>query len=472
MPALSRALTVETVWPAGIFLALLASAFVLPAAFWLLLAVLATAGGVFLAWRHVPLACAAWLLVDSLTLEMTLHDLVSPSAFFTTIAAVKAVQIGLGAMCALRYGARLDPLNPAWMFGLIFAFGVAHGLHPGLTLADSLRSLAGSVAPFAFFFCRPPQGWREAMLRAARWGPLLSLGVGAVLDLAGVRPLFIDSGGLRLAGPGHPAYLASVCLAAIYACLIRLYRRGARGDLVLLGVNFLLLLLTGARAPLAYAGAVTVLALACLNSPAMPARRRWPLLLAGAVLLPPLAVLGGMFTDMRLFALLATDSTNLSGRELLWPAFEQAAAGSLWFGWGLGAGNYIIAPDSALARTLQTWAAHNEYLRLAVEGGLVGRGLLIGSFVLWVWWHTRGLRRAERGMMRLVFLALAAHATTDNVLISSPACVMFSVVAAVFSDGGMGRDRGGGPVRNHRSRGHTDQGTDVRPADGASREAP
>ena len=435
MPVFPRVPSIEIAWPAAIFLALVASAVALPGAFWLLLAGLAAIGCALLAWRHLPLACTAWLLMDGLTLEMTLRDLIGPTAFFTTIAAVKAAQIGLGTICALRYGARIDPLNPAWVFGLIFVVGVVHGLHPGLSMADSLRSLAGSVAPFAFCFCRPPAGWCDAILRTARWGPLFTLAVGTVLDLGGLRPLFVESGGLRLAGTGHPAYLAAICLAAIYACLIRLYRSGERTDLLLLGVDFLLLLLTGARAPLAYAGAVTVLALTSLDSPAMPARRRWTLLLAGAALVPPLAVLGGMFTDMRLFELLATDSTNLSGRQLLWPAFEQAAAGSLWFGWGLGAGNYIIPPDSELARMLQTWAAHNEYLRLEVEGGEVGRALLIGSFVLWVWRHARRLPRAERGLMRLVFLALAAHATTDNVLISSPACVMFTVVAAVFGGG-------------------------------------
>jgi hypothetical protein len=32
-----------------------------------------------------------------------------------------------------------------------------------------------------------------------------------------------------------------------------------------------------------------------------------------------------------------------------------------------------------------------------------------------------------------VFLAFAAHAITDNVLISTPACVLFTFAAAVFA---------------------------------------
>jgi O-antigen ligase len=427
-----RALTIDTAWPAGILFALLASAWFAPGIFWLLLPAAAASGLAVLAWRHLTEFCVVWLLLAGLTLEMTLRDLVDPAVFSTTIAAMKAAQIGLGILCALRYGPRLDPLNPAWVFGLIFGLGLLHGLHPGLTLADSLRSLAGSVAPFAFCFSRLPPSWATALLRAALWIPLLSFAGGSALDLAGLRPLFVDSGGARLAGLGHPAYLGAVCLTAIYAGLIRLHRHGGHGDLLLLGVNFLLLVLTGARAPLAYAVIVTVFTLACTDSPALPARRRWLLLLGAAVLLPPLAVLAESFTTMRLFQLLGTDSTNLSGRELLWPPFEQAAAQSSWLGWGLGAGNFIIPPDSELARTLQTWAAHNEYLRIEVEGGQIGRVLRIGSFTLWVLRHTRALPRDERRIMRLIFLAVAGHAATDNVLISSPACVFFSVVAAVF----------------------------------------
>ena len=247
------------------------------------------------------------------------------------------------------------------------------------------------------------------------------------------RPLFVDSGGARLAGLGHPAFLAGVCLAAIYACLIRLYREGARGDLLLLAVNFVILVLTGARAPLAYGVMVTALSFACVSAPCMPARRRWLLLLGAATLLPLLALMDHALADIRLFNLLATDSTDLSGRDLLWPPFEQAAGQSYWLGWGLGAGNFIIPPDSQVAQLLQTWAAHNEYLRIEVEGGQIGRGLLIAAFVVWVARHTRGLPRAERQIMRLVFIAFAAHAATDNVLISTPASVLFSFVAAVFA---------------------------------------
>ncbi len=36
--------------------------------------------------------------------------------------------------------------------------------------------------------------------------------------------------------------------------------------------------------------------------------------------------------------------------------------------------------------------------------------------------------------MRLVFVTFAAHATTDNVLISTPACVFFAFIAAIYAE--------------------------------------
>jgi O-antigen ligase len=401
--------------------------------FWLPLTIVAAAAIGIVAFRHTIAFCVVWLLLAGATLEMALADLVGPAAFETTIAVVKSAELGLALLCVVRYGFRLDVFNPALAFVAMFAAGLVFGLYSGLTPADSLRSLLGSIAPFAFAFSRVPPRWGYAIVRTTAWVPLFSVAGGAVLDLAGLRPLFFDFGGERLAGLGHPAFLAGFCLAAIYACLIELYRDGRSRWLPLLAVNFLILMLTGARAPLAYAIAVTGLVLAFLPSSAFPRRARILLMLAGACLLPLLAVLAHDLPTVRLFNVLSSDPGDFSGRDLLWPPFEQAAAAAPWFGWGVGAGNAIIPHDSELALIIQSWAAHNEYLRMLVEGGQVGRGLLIALFILWVVQRTRHLCRTDRVIIRLAFVAFAAHAYTDNVLIATTACVFFTFATGVFA---------------------------------------
>ena len=379
-----------------------------PPLFGLLLGAAVALGAAVLMLRFPAGFCVAWLLLTGMSLEMALHDLIGEDAYQPAIAAVKGTEIGLGLLSALRFGVQLDLLCPAWAFLAMFTTGLVHGLFPGLGAMDSLRSAIGSAAPFVFCFCRMPRS-------------------------AGIRPLFIASGGARLAGLGHPAFLAGVCLPAIYACLIQLYRHGRRGDLVLLLLNGLILVLTGARAPFAYAVLVGGVSLMSIRSTTFPVRDRVMLVLTALALLPALAVAAGNLDDVRLFNVVLNEAGNLSGRDLLWPMFEVAAGGSPWFGWGTGAGNAVIPPDGQIVKILHTWAAHNEYLRLNVEGGVVGEGLLIGLFAAWVLVRTRASPPPERRIMRLAFLALAGHAATDNVLISTPACVLFAFSAAVFA---------------------------------------
>jgi O-antigen ligase len=419
----------------SVFAITAAGAVLAPALVWLPPAVAASAAIAVLVYRNTVAFCVAWLLIAGATLEMTLADLIGPAAWQTTIAAVKAAQMVLALVCILRYGASPDVFNPAFAFMAMFLVGLVHGLHPDLTPAGSLRSLAGSVAPFAFAFSRLSRDWGRAMIRMTAWIPLITVAAGAVLDIADLRPLFIELGGQRLGALGHPAFLAGFCITAIYACLIELYREGRSRWVALMAANFAILVLTGARTPLACAVIVTAITLAFLRSPAVSCGRRMLLLLSAACLLAVLVAVAGDLPVLRLFNVMANEAWNLSGRDLLWAHFNEAAAASPWFGWGVGAGNAIIPPDSELALLLQNYAAHNEYLRIAVEGGQIGRGLLIAMFLLWVTWHTGKLCRTDKVIMRLVFVAFAANAYVDNLLIATGACVFFAFATAVFARG-------------------------------------
>lgn len=422
-------------WIAAIGAAPLAAAWLDPPSLPFVIGAFLAAGALVLAYRHLTAAWVVWLVLTGLSLEMTVTDLIGPEAFQVAIAAAKGGELGLVALTILRHGAILDRFNPGWGFIAIAGMGAAAGIHPDLSSAEMLRSLIGSITPFLLFFCVMPPGWGRAMRRAVCWVPLVSVVLGAMLDLTGVRPLFVDSGGARLAALGHPAFLAGVCLPAIYAGLLHWLRTASGGTALLMGVNLVILFLTGARAPTAYAALVIGLTMLLVQQAAMPFAHRLVVVIAGGVAIPVLLVIGETYSSLRLFAVLSGEAGHLSGRDLLWPAFEAASAQAPWFGWGLGAGNIIIPHQGQIAQLLRTWAAHNEYLRLQVEGGYIGRALLIGLFILWTASHTRRLPGLERLTMRLIFLALAAHAVTDNVLISTPACVFFAFADAVYAEG-------------------------------------
>ena len=427
--------------PAGSTLTISGSAILMAAAAWLYpsllplpIAALLALGLIAQASRHLTAVWVAWLFVAALSLEMALSDLIGPEAFQPTIAAVKGGGIGLAALTIVRFGFVPDRFNPVWAFVGIAAMGLAAGIHPDLATADMARSMIGSVTPFLVFFCVKPPGWGPAVRMAVTLAPCLSVVLGSVLDVSGLRPVFVDSGGMRLAGLGHPAFLAGVCLPAIYAGLLHWLRNGSPRSALLMGVNLVILVLTGARAPLAYAVIVIGGSLIFASDAAVPRAHRLVLLGAALLASPVLLVVGEAYSSLRLFETIAGDASNLSGRDLLWTEFEAAAAQAPWFGWGIGSGNLVIPHDSQLAQLLGTSAAHNEYLRIRVEGGYIGLTLLIALFVAWVISHTGRLRRLECMVMRLIFLTYAAHAATDNVLISTPACVFFAFVAAVYAE--------------------------------------
>jgi O-antigen ligase len=419
---------------AGGVMLMAATAWLVPPLLPVLIVGLLTLWGVVLAYRHLALAWIAWILVAGLSLEMALADLIGPNAFQPTIAAVKGTEIGLVGLMIVRFGVVFDRFNPAWAFVVMAVMGAVAGVHPDLKATDVLRSLIGSTTPFLLFFCGKPRGWGRQVSRAVTFVPLLSVVLGALLAVVGLRPVLVDSGGVRLAGLGHPAFLAGVCLPAIYAGLLRWLRTGSQRTAALLGVNLVILFLSGARAPAAYAAIVIGGSLILAPSTAIPRAHRLALIAAGLAAIPVLLVVGEAYSSLRLFELLSGDASHLSGRDLLWPEFEAAAARAPWFGWGLGSGNLVIPQDGHIAQLLHTWAAHNEYLRIQVEGGHVGRTLLIALFVLWTVSHARRLPPADSVVMRLLFLTFAAHCATDNVLISTPACVLFAFVAAVYDE--------------------------------------
>lgn len=406
--------------------------------------------------RFPVAASAGWLLIAATTPEMWLGEITGQESLLT--AGVKLAGLGLVAVCMLRYGARLDLLNPAFAFILIFVTGLAHGLWPTMTPMDSVRSLLGSAAPFAFSFSRLSRRWCNAMIGATVWAPSFIIGFGVVLAVPGIHPLFTGLDGvMRLAGPTHPAFLGGFAATGVYAALVELYRDGRTRNVAALVVNFLILVLSGARAPLATALGVTAFAFFGLRAEVFPARRRLPLIMLGALALPVLIAFASGSSSIRLLNVLSSDANDLSGRDLIWPEFRHAWDLSPLFGWGIGAGKSVVDPDSLLAKLLGTTAAHNEYLRIGVEGGYAGETLLITMMALWAIRWTHGVRRTDRFIMRAVFVAFAVHSFTDNTLIAATASIMFAWVSAVFARAALEREVAVAAARRSARTAHADE---------------
>jgi O-antigen ligase len=401
-------------------------------ALWLCLGVLGLvclAG--FAAWFPAA-ATVLWILALETSPDMWLAALIGGHE--TIIGVLKAAGAGLALVMALRFGARADRFNPGIAFVAMFGAGLAHGLYPGLSLLSSLRSLLGSAVPFLFSFARLPDPWRQAVVRATISGLLWTVGFGLVLNALGLHPIYVfEQGALRLGASGEPSFLAGFTLIAIYAGLMALLSHGRRADFLLLVLNFIILVLTGARAPLALA-CLLMLATLLLPETRLTLWNRLMLLAGGGVLASIAVVFISRLSFVRVIDLTRLgEAGNLSNRGLIWPFFERAIAASPWFGWGVGAGKLVVPLNSDIGSLIGTNAAHNEYLRIGVEGGFFGLTLLVLLLALWCWRGSQHLPRPQRLLMRLVFLAFAAHSATDNTLIATTSSVFFIWVSAVFA---------------------------------------
>jgi hypothetical protein len=346
----------------------------------------------------------------------------------------KAAGIFLALILGLRAGAKTDRWNPVFAYGWMFVAGLAHGLLPGLDLAQSFRSLIGSIAPFMFGFVHMPEDFRRTIIRIIILAPFASVALGALLQVAGLHTLYDDAGGsFRLTGPGEAPFLAGFALVGVYAGLFEALARPSRREFLAMAGNVLILLLTGARAPLALGCAVAAAAF-LLPNPKFSAAGRLSVL-AGAGALASLAVMFlSNLTFLRVVGLAqAGQAANLSNRGLAWPFFQAAIHNSPWVGWGVGAGKDVIPLTSSLSGLIGTNAAHNEYLRIGAEGGYVGVGLLAVLLGFWAWRGSAHLPGPQCWLMRVIFIAFAIHSWTDNTLIATTSSVLFLWVSAVFA---------------------------------------
>ncbi len=386
--------------------------------------------------RLTRLSCVLWLLLAGTTPEMWLPGFIPNSSNVATTV-IKVIGIGLAAICVLRYGLVFDMFNPGFAFILMFFEGLVHGLWPSLTLGESLRTVVGCASPYAFAFSRLPRRWTASIIEATIWVPLLILVFGGFLAAVGAKPFFSpDAGGsVRVAGSSHPAFLATLAMTSVYACMIELYRNGRTRYLWLFAMNFLILVGSGSRSPLGCAVMVTGIAFLAIRSESFTMRHRVLPLLIGLFALPVLLVLAATSKSLRLLTVMSGNAQGLSGRDLIWPFFQAAWSQSPMFGWGIGTGKLLIDPDSPTAKLLGTTAAHNEYLQIGVEGGYVGIAIVMSFLILWTWRRSSVLFRTDKIITRLLMIGFAVESITDNTLISAPTTVLFVWLTAVFARG-------------------------------------
>ena len=248
-----------------------------------------------------------------------------------------------------------------------------------------------------------------------------------------VNPLFVVNGGLlvepeavRVSGAGtHMNPFSFYLLAIILLCVARVGVREQTRYLLLAGTAAIWMALTLTRITV-LASLVAVIVVSLYAAFVNGNRRTLIAIVLVGVLIAVLTLEGVLVrtfgyvpTPRQLFALAADpvglfQAINWQGRETLWGVLGIAFLASPIVGSGLGASSY------ALTVGFGPEVAHNEYLRLAVDVGLVGCLLYFLAVSAWIAAVVRAVRTARPEVEEFTMPALALIAAwaviaiTDN----------------------------------------------------------
>ena len=283
----------------------------------------------------------------------------------------------------------------------------------------TLRRTVGLLGTTAFGVYLGSRYTAHELLRLMSW----MLAAAAALSLAFVAfaPAYgIDDEGAWRGIFAHKNFLGHLMALAIVGFLFELRRRGAVNRLAIVtGFAVACLALLGSRS---VAGLVTALVVV-VTMPLWPIfRLRRTLAVAAAVfaLMAIATAVGWLITSPEQAAAALGKDATLTGRTGLWFLVADAIAYRPWFGYGYGA--FWLGPtgESAAIWAALSWQpaeAHNGFLDLGLQLGMVGVVLFLTGFAIAVWRAVGVIRRTDTAyalwpMACLTFIVIANLAET------------------------------------------------------------
>jgi teichuronic acid biosynthesis protein TuaE len=314
----------------------------------------------------------------------------------------------------LRYGFRQIVNAPilAFIVVLFLTFTVSDR-HPNLSMLQPFKSFLGLTLGWYIFNLKwKPKNINKYIFSLSIMA-VINLGFGVILKIAGVRPFYhYDfTGAFRLSGSSIAAHLAMLAYIGIQVSINEV-PRGKKNYLWLSLFNFAILVATGTRG--ATIGAIMLYIPYGYDQLKKILRGRTTpyfvlLLVAGVVI----ALYGIPAVVTRTFGYIdISGQLNTSGRLSAWEFFFTEAMENPLFGRGLGAGT--------VANTGQVYAAfrvpHNEYIRLLIDGGIVGAVIVIFSFILVFRKIFRYIEPNTRHYLLFLYIGFAIYSFFDNTL--------------------------------------------------------
>lgn len=311
-------------------------------------------------------------------------------------------------------------------------------IHPKLTLFQIIKSAFAFAVLFMFINVNYRADVIPRLLRMIGLLPLVSIAGGILVQLAHIEhvnggpwkvlPTEWTTGAMRLSGMNISPYLAYFAFIAFFVNLYEWLDSKKNWLLALAGVNFVIIVMTTTRTPIAAAMLLALSVLIFSGPRVLNLSTKLHIALAGALALGTLLVFWWPTIEARFFRVAGSYGISVTGRDLIWEYFINAFLQNPWFGRGLGTGAVLLIGELEM-----TTAAHNEYLRLLTDIGIVGTAIFLGAIGWWIRSEIRFLDPGSRVLTLSFVGALALYSFTDNTLTASPVLVAALALTLIFA---------------------------------------
>jgi O-antigen ligase len=369
------------------------------------------------------------------------HDGIFASSTFH-----KALSLALLIPAIARYG-----LRPQVNYGILaltamlIASFVAATRLPTLDDTQMIQTYVGLSIPLIVFNMRFNPRSIDSHMAILAWLPVLSIALGLLAQWAhlmsldgipwNIFELELMTGSNRLAGVNIPAALAALAYVSFFVSIFQAVLYGKKGYYAMAAIAFLITVLTGGRGPLGAEILFAGLGITISSNRELGGRVKINFAITAALVIalalalywPNLAARFGSGET----ATGQTEVLNTSGRSQIWDVEFAAWQKNPVFGRGMGAGAVILL-DNSWHNLVAARATHNEYLRLLLDGGIVG---LISYFLGFVFLIVRECRDTGTTAKRLtftLFLSFAIWSFFDNTISSGWTLITFYAVALLL----------------------------------------
>ncbi|WP_339253878.1 O-antigen ligase family protein [Paenibacillus sp. FSL P2-0136] len=354
-----------------------------------------------------------------LTTAVSINFLYSGSMFGIEILSLyKLVILMLLVPCILVNGLRFKLSPPLWaMLALIlltFSFSI---WLPEMSTSIAVKAFIGLSLPFVLLLINWKKEVAEKQIRIITLLPLVSMLLGVVLQAANIHSLVAVefTGAVRVQGANIPPHLAMLAFMGVAIAFIEIKRspQYTRFNYIMLGLNFLILVITGTRGPILALVLMVLYYFYDISRAFLKGKKRFLIPLLCSLLVITSAVYMQLDNiKKRSFERTTETGIDLSGRAEAWEYFLNKAADSPLAGRGLGA--VTVANDGTLYGGFVV--PHNEYIRFYYDGGYVGAILLLLSLLAVFLMVYRVLLPAVKPYYSLFIAAFLIYSFTDNTL--------------------------------------------------------